>query len=163
MSLKKFKKTKFFLILLIPVFIFFDQLSKSWILKNIFLNKEILKITNFLNFVPVWNKGISFGMLSDLADINLIMIFVALSIVFIIFFWFLKSKNLNLSLAFIFIISGALGNLFDRFKHSAVVDFIDFHVKGFHWPAFNIADSYITIGAIIYIYTIFTSQTDNIA
>ena len=163
MSLIKFKKSKYFLILLIPFLVLFDQLSKIWILKNIFLNEDILRITNFLNFVPVWNKGISFGMLSNLTDINLIMIFVTLLIISIIFFWFLKTKNLSLSLSLILIISGALGNLFDRLNHKAVVDFIDVHIGDYHWPAFNLADSYITLGAIIYIYIIFTSQTDNIA
>ena len=163
MLLIKFQKFKFLLLLSIPFFVFLDQLSKSWILKNIFLNEEILRITNFLNFVPDWNKGISFGMLSNFSDINLIMIFITILIILIIFFWFLKAKNLNLSLALIFIISGALGNLIDRFIHNAVVDFIDLHIGNYHWPAFNFADSYITIGAAIYIYIIFTSQTDNIA
>ena len=77
--------------------------------------------------------------------------------------WFVKTTNRNLSISLAFILSGAVGNLIDRLNHKAVVDFIDIHINNFHWPAFNFSDSYITIGAFIYIFTIFTSQNDNIA
>ena len=75
----------------------------------------------------------------------------------------IKTKSSKLSLSLSLIISGAIGNLIDRLNHEAVVDFIDIHIGNLHWPAFNFADSYITIGAFIYVFTIFTSQKDNIA
>ena len=156
-------KTKKKLLILIPLFIFLDQLSKKWMVNNIFDSQIIIEINKYLNFVPVWNKGISFGMLSNFMNINFFMIIVTSGILLFLISWFVKTKSRNLSLSLSFIISGAIGNLVDRLNHKAVVDFIDIHIGNHHWPAFNFADSYITIGAFIYIFTIFTSQKDNIA
>ena len=155
-------KAKTKLLILIPIFIFFDQLSKQWALKNIFDSQKIIEINKYLNFVPVWNKGISFGILSDLMNINFFMIIITIAISLFIILWFIKTTNRNLSISIAFILSGAVGNLLDRLNHKAVVDFIDIHIDNFHWPAFNFADSYITIGAFIYIFTIFTGQKNNI-
>ena len=155
-------KTKKKLLILIPLFIFLDQLSKKWMLNNIFDSQIIIEINKYLNFVPVWNKGISFGMLSNFMNINFFMIIVTSGILLFLIFWFVNTKSRNLSLSLSFIISGAIGNLVDRLNHKAVVDFIDIHIGNHHWPAFNFADSYITIGAFIYIFTIFTSQKNNI-
>ena len=148
-------KTKKKLLILIPLFIFLDQLSKNWMLSNVFDSQRIIEINKYLNFVPVWNKGISFGMLSNFMNINFFMIIVTSSIILFLFFWFQKTKNRNLSLSLSLIISGAIGNLIDRLSHKAVVDFIDFHIESFHWPAFNFADIYITIGVLIIIYANF--------
>jgi len=156
-------KTKKKLLILIPLFIFLDQLSKKWMLNNIFDSQIIIEINKYLNFVPVWNKGISFGMLSNFMNINFFMIIVTSGILLFLISWFVKTESRNLSLSLSFIISGAIGNLVDRLNHKAVVDFIDIHIGNHHWPAFNFADSYITIGAFIYVFTIFTSQKDNIA
>ena len=156
-------KTKKILLILIPIFVFFDQLSKKWMLNNIFDSQIIIEINKYLNFVPVWNKGISFGMLSNFMNINFFMIIVTSGILLFLISWFVKTESRNLSLSLSFIISGAIGNLVDRLNHKAVVDFIDIHIGNHHWPAFNFADSYITIGAFIYVFTIFTSQKDNIA
>jgi len=156
-------KTKKKLLILIPLFIFLDQLSKKWMVNNIFDSQIIIEINKYLNFVPVWNKGISFGMLSNFMNINFFMIIVTSGILLFLISWFVKTKSRNLSLSLSFIISGAIGNLVDRLNHKAVVDFIDIHIGNHHWPAFNFADSYITIGAFIYVFTIFTSQKDNIA
>ena len=156
-------KTKKKLLILIPLFIFLAQLSKKWMLNNIFDSQIIIEINKYLNFVPVWNKGISFGMLSNFMNINFFMIIVTSGILLFLISWFVKTESRNLSLSLSFIISGAIGNLVDRLNHKAVVDFIDIHIGNHHWPAFNFADSYITIGAFIYVFTIFTSQKDNIA
>ena len=156
-------KAKKILLILIPMFVFFDQLSKQWALKNIFYDQTIIEINKYLNFIPVWNKGISFGMLSDIMNINFFMIIVTITISLFLVLWFLRTTNKNLSISLAFIVSGAIGNLLDRLNYKAVVDFIDIHIGNLHWPTFNLADSYITIGAFIYIYTIFTSQKNNIA
>ena len=124
---------------------------KLWALQNIFFNQNIIKVSSFLNLSPVWNKGISFGMFSNLENINFFITILTLIIISILFFWFFKTVNFIQQVALIFIISGAIGNLIDRFKYNAVVDFIDFHINNLHWPAFNFADTYITIGVIIYI------------
>ena len=156
-------KTKKKLLILIPLIIFLDQLSKKWMVNNIFDCQIIIEINKYLNFVPVWNKGISFGMLSNFMNIYFFMIIVTSGILLFLISWFVKTESRNLSLSLSFIISGAIGNLVDRLNHKAVVDFIDIHIGNHHWPAFNFADSYITIGAFIYVFTIFTSQKDNIA
>ena len=83
-------KTKKILLILIPVLIFFDYLSKQWMLYNIFDSQKIIEINKYLNFSPVWNKGISFGMFSNIENINFFMIFVTLVIILILFFGFLK-------------------------------------------------------------------------
>ena len=156
-------KAKTKLLILIPIFIFFDQLSKKWMVNNIFDGQRVIEINKYLNFVPVWNNGISFGMLSDFMNINFFMIIITTVISLFIILWLIKTTNRNLSISLTFIVSGAVGNLIDRLNHKAVVDFIDIHIDNFHWPAFNFADSYITIGAFIYIFIIFTSQKNNIA
>ena len=157
----KFLKNKKKLLILIPIFVFLDLLTKQWALKNIFESQEIIEINQYLNFIPVWNKGISFGMLSNVEGINFYMIILTLTIILILFLWFFKTVSLSQRIALIFIISGAIGNLIDRFKYNAVVDFIDFHINNLHWPAFNFADTYITIGAFIYLFSIFTSEKLN--
>ena len=154
------KKILFFII---PILVLIDQITKRWALKNIFEKDLIIEINQYLNFVSVWNKGISFGLLSNFENINFFMIILTGIILIFIFFWMIKATNLNLSISLSLIISGAIGNLIDRFNHKAVVDFIDIHINAYHWPAFNLADSYITIGAFLYIFVIFTSQNNNIA
>ena len=154
-------KSKIILTFLIPLLIFFDQLTKSWALVNLFNTQKIIQINKFLNLVPVWNKGISFGIFSNITNINSFMIVTTSIIILVLVVWFLKDKNKNIGIFLFFIISGAIGNLIDRFKHEAVIDFIDIHVKNIHWPAFNLADSYITIGVFFYLYTIFAGDKIN--
>ena len=127
-------KAKKILLILIPMFVFFDQLSKQWALKNIFYDQTIIEINKYLNFIPVWNKGISFGMLSDLMNINFFMVIVTITISLFLVLWFLRTTNKNLSISLAFIVSGAIGNLIDRLNYKAVVDFIDIHIGNLHWP-----------------------------
>lgn len=157
----EFQKNKFFLLILILLLIFFDQLIKHWILQNIFLDGKIIQINQYLNLTPVWNKGISFGMFSNIEDINFFMVVLTIIIILFLFLWFFKTVSFFQRLALTLIISGAIGNLLDRFKYEAVVDFIDFHINNLHWPAFNFADSLITIGAFIYLIGIFSSENNN--
>ena len=152
--------TKKYFLTLIPLLVFFDYLSKNWMIENIFLPEKTIKINQFLNLTPVLNKGISFGMFSSIEDINFFMIIVTITIVLFLFLWFFKTNSIFQRLSFILIISGALGNLLDRFKYQAVVDFVDIHVYELHWPAFNLADSLITIGALIYLIGIFSSENN---
>ena len=76
-----------------------------------------------------------------------------------IFIWLLKLKNVFHSLALGLIIGGALGNIFDRIIRGGVIDFIDLHILDYHWPAFNLADSCITIGGLTYIWLIFYKKS----
>ena len=144
--------TNNYLFFLIVIFIiFFDQITKY--LAVIFYNElqQGIEVFPFLNLVFVTNRGISFGLLSDL-NISFFLGLVSIGISIILIFWLIRS-NLN-SEKFIIslILGGALGNGIDRIYQSYVIDFIDIHYKNFHWPAFNIADSAITLGVVIYIF-----------
>ena len=131
--------------------IFFDQITKY--LAVIFYNElqQGIEVFPFLNLVFVTNRGISFGLLSDL-NISFFLGLVSIGISIILTFWLIRS-NLNFEKFIIsLILGGALGNGIDRIYQSYVIDFIDIHYKNFHWPAFNIADSAITLGVVIYIF-----------
>jgi len=133
------------------VFVIFliDRVSKIYILKIAELeNKVDIYITPYLNFYLIWNKGIAFGLFSF--EKNLIyhaMSFIILTISIVLIFMIIKSNGLK-KYSLIAVLGGALGNLFDRIYYSAVPDFIDLHINGFHWFIFNVADIFITMGVI---------------
>ena len=98
------------------------------------------------------NRGASFGIFSDApgwASIALIVFAIIISIVLAIWMW--QAQETLLSVALGLVIGGAIGNVIDRIRFGAVVDFLDFHAGGWHWPAFNVADSAITLGVILLI------------
>jgi signal peptidase II len=145
-------KKKIVIFYITTVIFFLDRLSKYLVLK--LLNSEEkfnIPITSFLNFNLVWNKGIAFGLFSFREQfyyniISLIIIIITLGV-----FWFaIKSKGIE-RISFSMILGGSLGNLFDRFYYSAVIDFIDINVNNFHWFIFNIADTFISLGVIMLI------------
>ena len=132
--------------------IFFDQLSKWWILNVIMVPANTIPVTQFFNLVLVHNRGASFGIFSDApgwAGIALIVFAIIISIVLAIWMW--QAQETLLSVALGLVIGGAIGNVIDRIRFGAVVDFLDFHASGWHWPAFNVADSAITLGVILLI------------
>lgn len=137
----------FYLLLTLSI-VGLDQYTKKLVTLIITDGKEITVINNFLRFVNVKNYGAAFSILQ-----NQRIILIAIPIVFIIFCTVMiikdrdKSKLLLISLTFI--LSGAIGNLIDRIKLSYVVDFIDINFGSYHYPSFNIADSFVTIGAIL--------------
>ena len=135
--------------LLITVIFFIDRISKLYIV-DLFNDKNLLNIyvTPFLNIHLVWNQGIAFGLLSfDNSFFYELITILIVGIIIIITLMIIKSKNLSVYFL-IAILGGSLGNLFDRLYYSAVPDFIDFHIMGFHWFVFNVADIFITIGII---------------
>lgn len=109
-------------------------------------------VTNFFNIVFTWNPGTAFSMFRGLGDNMPIVMVVATGIIIAILLYYLlrRAKSYERT-PLIFIVGGALGNLIDRIRFGAVIDFLDFHIGGAHWPAFNIADSFITIGVCLYI------------
>ena len=150
MNLKKFIIG---VILILFLTILLDQLTKYIAFIVLFKEKQVLIINHYLNFIPVWNDGISFGMLQGYGNfgrVSFIIIALIISVWIIIY-----SKKLN-TIGFIgynMIAGGAIGNVIDRVIHGKVVDFIDFHYKEYHWPAFNMADSFIFIGVLLFIYS----------
>ena len=131
-----------------------DQATKQIILDLIFDPPRRIEILSILNLVPVWNRGMSFGMLADggtLVPIGLTSLAVVVSAWL---FWMVPRLHRCQRLAGAFIAGGAIGNAIDRLRFGKVVDFIDVHYAGLHWPAFNLADAAITIGAVLWGYSI---------
>ncbi len=130
-----------------------DFLSKYKII-SIFKGGDVEKIyvNQFLDFVLVFNTGVSYGLFSGGGNLQR-WILIILSIAIIIFLLnFLKSeKSIIPRISISLIVGGALGNIFDRFVYGAVIDFISLHAKGFSWYIFNIADIFIVLGVILFI------------
>ena len=144
-------------IFLILSIIAFDQVTKLAILKNFPNPLKIIEITSFLNFVLVQNKGISFGLFSHY-EIGWLISILTVVIIIVLFMWLKKLDRPILAFHFSLIVGGAIGNLIDRLNYGAVVDFIDFHLFGWHWPAFNIADSAITLGVVFLLIVSFSNN-----
>lgn len=125
-----------------------DQLSKWWMLTDILSPPTLLKITPFFNLVLTWNRGISFGFFkADSPWGTWLLAAVAGVIVIFLLRWMFKGESRLSVVALGLIVGGAIGNVIDRVRFGAVVDFLDFHLAGTHFPAFNVADSAITVGA----------------
>lgn len=133
--------------------IIIDQASKWGMLSLLPNPGRSIDVAPFFNLVHVWNWGISFGLFSEHREWGRwVLTILALIIVTVLFFWLRKAENKIIAAGLGLIIGGALGNVIDRLIHSAVFDFLDFHVSGYHWPAFNAADSFITVGAVLLIF-----------
>ena len=127
--------------------IVFDQATKWWIMAMVMQPPRIIPVTPFFNLVTVWNRGISFGLFDGDSAVNVwVLPLVALAIVAALVAWLRRVQGVWLASAIGLVIGGALGNVVDRLRFGAVADFLDFHVAGYHWPAFNVADSGITVG-----------------
>lgn len=113
-----------------------------------------VEVTSFFNFVMVWNKGVSFGLLRDYGDfMPYVLIAAAIFITGFFVLWLLDTKDPVKGISFALVIGGALGNVIDRIRFHAVIDFLDFHIYGYHWPAFNVADMAVVIGIGVLIVT----------
>ena len=145
----------FNLLLIFLIFIFFDYVSKLWAIENLFMQYRSIELTSFLSMTPVWNSGISFGFFQDSGELGR---YGFTGFAFGVSIWLIYS-SIKLprysSLGFILIASGAIGNAIDRILYGKVVDFIDFHIEDLHWPVFNLADTIIFVGAIIFFYNQF--------
>ena len=131
------------------VVVILDQLSKAAILaffgERVFGDREM--VTSFFNLALTYNHGISFGLFNGVAGLNALgFSLVAAAIVAVLIYWLSRASSLLLAVAIGLIIGGAVGNVIDRLRLGAVVDFLDFHYGGLHWPAFNLADSAICVG-----------------
>jgi signal peptidase II len=126
-----------------------DQLSKAAVLG--FFSGQALgaheRITPFFNLVLTYNRGMSFGLFNNGAGVNaLLFSLLAAVIVAVMVFWLSRVESSLLAVAIGLVIGGALGNVVDRIRFGAVVDFLDFYIGTWHWPAFNVADSTICVG-----------------
>ena len=143
------------------VVIVLDYLTKVAVLASL-APGESIALAPFFNLVLVFNKGAAFSFLASQPGWQA-PFFIAVAVVASIVLSVLIYKNPNktlLSGGLALILGGALGNLYDRVVYGHVVDFLDFHVAGWHWPAFNVADSAITVGAAILILESFLQKAD---
>lgn len=146
---------KIYWTILIALVIFVaDQVSKE-IMLDYLLDGDLsrfnrIEVLPFLNWVTVWNRGVSFGLFSNDLDYGPYLL-IALSLVISIGFgiWAFRTHDRVHHIGIAMVIGGAIGNVIDRFRFGAVFDFIDVHAFGYHWPAFNIADSAICVGVFI--------------
>lgn len=124
------------------------QLMLSWL----FFPPQQIIVTPFFSLTPVWNSGISFGLFSDNPYIGLVTIPVLAVLVVLWLIWQLNDLTFLQTLGASFIAGGALGNVSDRIVYGRVIDFLDFHIGALHWPAFNVADSALFIGVLLWFY-----------
>ncbi|MGN0929640.1 MAG: signal peptidase II [Alphaproteobacteria bacterium] len=165
--MKKFLGLSFLILLFIAV----DFLTKTYVLyitefplayygNYEYLYPNFLKIKTvnpFFRLFLMWNNGISFSMLASHSQFVRwgLVVFTSLIVLYLIKL-LKKEQNSVIQFSLILIIAGALGNIIDRIRFGAVIDFLDFHIGDYHWPAFNFADMFICFGvAIIIIHSIF--------
>ncbi|MEW6586316.1 MAG: signal peptidase II [Nitrospirota bacterium] len=134
--------------LVVIAVIILDQATKFLIMNHVSL-LESIEVFPFLHIVYVQNTGAAFGSFKNLGSA----FFIGISAVAIIFVIYLLKRNAYNQFGLSLVLGGAIGNLIDRLLYGKVVDFIDFFVGDFHWPAFNVADSALTIGIGIILLT----------
>ncbi|AOJ01193.1 MULTISPECIES: signal peptidase II [Burkholderia] len=135
------------------IVILFDQLTKIAVLKT-FVYGVMHQLTPFFNLTLIYNRGAAFGFLATAGGWQR-WAFTALGVGATLVICYLLKRHGHqrlFSLSLALILGGALGNVIDRLLYGHVIDFLDFHVGAWHWPAFNLADSAITVGAVLLIY-----------
>jgi len=127
-----------------------DQITKWWAQMSLPMAQPI-KVTDFLNWFLIYNPGAAFSFLSQAGGWQRWFFTVIGIVAAIVIIWLLQKNTHDrpFCLALSLILGGAIGNVIDRLLYGAVVDFIDVHYDGWHWPAFNVADSAISIGATL--------------
>ena len=146
----KFAPTLGHWLVLATLVLVLDQASKAWVLASFRLMESQI-VTPFFNLVFVFNSGAAFSFLAGAGGWQK-WFFVVLALG--ISLWLLTllrqhAQERLLPVALSLILGGAIGNVIDRLRFDAVVDFLDFHLAGYHWPAFNVADSAITVGVVL--------------
>jgi len=134
------------------IIVLLDQLSKITLSRMMVFGQSDT-VTSFFNLVMVYNRGAAFSFLADQPGWQRYFFAGVSLLASLLIIWMLKrhSGQRLFCWAMTLILGGALGNLIDRIAYGYVIDFLDFHVGGFHWPAFNVADSAITLGAVLFI------------
>ncbi|CAK8719094.1 Lipoprotein signal peptidase [Candidatus Electrothrix gigas] len=144
---------RFFIIMMLVVVS--DQLSKLWILNNFALYESTEIIPGFFNLTSLRNTGAAFGILSDMPLIWRQIFFITIAVIALVSLVVMQRKmgreSIWYTLSFAFIGGGAVGNVIDRVLYGSVVDFLDFYIGKYHWPAFNVADSGICVGVTIFL------------
>ncbi len=139
---------------LAAIILVLDQASKWVILSQVMAPPRVVEITGFFNLVLTYNTGVSFGLFGGAGATWKPWALGGLAVVVSagLLYWLARQPERLLGLAVGFVVGGALGNAVDRAHQPGVVDFLDFHLAGWHWPAFNLADSSIFLGVVILVF-----------
>jgi signal peptidase II len=153
------------LTILLPVLVaglVLDQVSKLLVVLNVPLGGRLPLIPGLLNLVHVHNKGAAFGLLSGWSTQYAWLFFVVITALVLVvlgyLLWRLPDDQWAATLGYSLVFTGALGNLIDRIRIGEVVDFIDVYHGHYHWPAFNVADSMVCVGAAILVWVIIREE-----
>ncbi len=131
----------------------FDQATKWLILAWIAPLPHTVEVFSIFNIVLVWNRGVSFGLFDSASPwAPVLLSALASTVTLFLIIWLRRIENRLLAIGVGLIIGGAVGNIIDRLRYGAVVDFFDFHIGEYHWPAFNIADIAISVGVFLVIF-----------
>lgn len=138
------------LIIVVPAVVLLDQITKAIISHRLNLNQTIGVIAGFFNIVYIKNPGAAFGLFRGWGALRVVfLVIITLLALTIIIYLYRKTAEGLLRFSFSLIAGGAIGNLIDRLRFGEVIDFLDFHIGNYHWPAFNVADSAITVGVFV--------------
>jgi signal peptidase II len=133
-----------------------DQITKAFILQILPLNDSISIVPGLFNLIHIQNPGGAFGFMANHSSgwLYSLFLFFTLLALGLIFYFYRNTPPTHsfLALGFAFIFGGAIGNLIDRIRFGKVVDFLDFYIGTMHWPAFNVADSAVSVGIVIFLY-----------
>ena len=143
------------LILVSITVVILDQLTKAIITHYLSLHQSIEVISSFFNIIHIKNPGVAFGLFRKSSELFRILFLTGMSLIALIAVFFVYSKTENIlayRIALSLIAGGAMGNLIDRIRLGEVTDFLDVYIGQYHWPAFNVADSAITIGVFLTIF-----------
>jgi len=150
---------------LLIAIVLLDQVTKWFVDRSMPLYRSIPVIDGFFDLTYIRNTGAAFGILAGSGAafrLPFLMLFSFLAIGFIIVMLRrLPERETGLIIALTFILGGAIGNLIDRFAYGEVIDFLDFYWANYHWPAFNVADSFITIGVTITVYYLIKAKGED--
>ena len=154
-----------FLFFVSGVLVIMDQYSKLMVSLHIPLNYSVKVVEGFFSLTHIRNSGVAFGLFASQQSEYKALMFVAISTVaiiaiLVIFHQTPKEKKM-VQMGLVLIFSGAIGNLIDRVLHGEVIDFVDFFINRHHFPAFNIADSCITIGVTLMVIDLFCGEASS--
>lgn len=145
------KRKYWILLICFVILLVLDQATKLLIERHLSLHQARDVIPGFFAIAHVENRGAAFGLLANLSGAGTLFVVISLIAIVLIcaYFRWLKEEEVWTPFCLALVLTGAVGNLIDRFRLGSVVDFLDVHYQGWHWPAFNVADSCITIGVIL--------------
>ena len=156
-------KSRFSYIILVVLVLISDRISKSSIVSHFDLGQPAPVIDGLFNITYVQNAGVAFGILNTFSSPVKVLLLCLVSgiaaVVVIVYSLRNDPRNRMLQGALALVLAGALGNLYDRIRYGYVIDFLEFHARGYYWPSFNVADTSITIGVILLAWEMFRNET----